>query len=982
VDKIVKYITATDKIDDEKDDDFESSDIYKYHIAELIMLLFFGDIYQNYLEKQTQESDHDDTYLHRLMIVTRASNQHMEDFINSELLPVLTPGLKSVFIRAFKQPATYSGIFHRIDAFRNAFLRVPATKIKPVFVSPRDYVNINKCVHASLMDDEKQAMEELKHITIKTPQIRNLVKHFYETISKNKYEPTISNAVTDTQDSTTSLSHVIQEKEHTPPDTIEHKELKKKEEKLKQDIKDVTNATTDKHETATKADVVEIASQVNAQTQQIKAFTHQEPDPEQKSAIFTTGHAIISAGAGSGKTSTLTTKVGYLIKDKHVDPSTIFVTTFGKEASKEMSTRIKNQVGDYPDMFVGTMHAFSLKSLEKYGSPEYKQAIINTQKRPQKNKFDLTGLIKSAMEELSSVTKKEIDLSSGQAGLIISNWKYELIEPDEIDEYLRKNKDDYEQEEYMILQDAANIYKIFETLKGRHKIEHKQPFYSASTKTWNDRVTRAGDTPIVDFDDMLCDFLKLLKEKQSVKEMFQKKYKHILLDEAQDCNTTQFEIFDLLTEKIDDTGDAWLIGDVNQALYSFRGSKPNELIDRANNPKYQLKTISTNYRCAYRIVDIANKVIANNTKKIPMLAVANRKTEGVVEIKRSSIENLANESIDEIVNTLEVDPIKAPSDFAVIARTNNELNDFEASCIVNNVPYTRRGGLNFFNRREIKMILNYMVLAISEDIKETNAALLEVYDYPNRFFGGKFGNHLKTFSNYVEALNNPQFTNNFEHFKKPNIQKLYSDIMNLKNVAQSQTTQDLLQEILNLSGAKESIRSFLEFDSRDEDAEDGEHITLGGVSYLIKMMQPDQRFPSIDPTKPKQFFLKVQKMKEVMKDLNVKTGGVVLQTIHVSKGLEYSKVFAVMKAPNEKFIKNMDQFEEERRMAYVQITRARDELTILSSKYDAKGNSIPVSPFITETGISSAEYKNANDDDQDKIRKTSSTINRVLNGVR
>jgi len=971
---VIKKIA--DFVSKNNEDDFEDIDIKKYHISELIILLFYSDIFSNYLQQKNEKNESSNIILNKLYRIIRSSGTYIDEFAEDRLYPVLTLGLKSVFQRALRQPPTHQGVFLRIDAFRNAFLRLPATKLKTAFVNPKDYTNINKCVHATLVDDEKLAIESLKNIVIQIPQIKILIRKISETILNDDYDISVSNTIQHITKETDSLSHIIQERENTPITSPEYQNLKDKEQNIATSIKNIANSAVDKDDSATKADVVELTSTMIANEKHIKAFSFMEPDEEQKSAIFASGKVLVAASAGSGKTQTLTTKVGYLIKDKNVDPSSIFVTTFTKNAANEMKERIQKQVGEYPDMFIGTQHSFGLEILKQHGSPEYKQAIKNTQM--QRSAFKLDRLIGYALDEYSEYTGSKPILSPKEVTLIIASWKYDLVEPDEVDAWLKKNNKDKHIDTDLF--EAAEVYKIVETIKGRNKIMKKSPYYRGSGKNWDKRLLLAGTTPVINYDDMLCDFLRLLIEKPDVKEMLQKRFNHFIMDEAQDSNNAQLEIFRLLTEKIDDSGTAWLVGDDSQSIYGFRSAKPEFFINLYNNPEWKVRKIGTNYRCASKIVQLANSLILHNKNRIPMEAKASRKNEGEISLQRSTIESMANTSISEISDTIEIDPSKKFDNFSVIARTNNDLNDFEAACIINNVPYSRRGGMNFFNRKEIRMILGYMTLALSDDTTEINKSLLDVYDYPNRFLGEKFASALKLFKgSYFDSLTNPQLLSQF-NYQSSSIKRLHTDIINLKNTAQSKKTIDLLEEILKIHGAKEDIKSFIEISVRDEDAEEGvqeENVTLGGVSYLIKMMGKDSRFPNVDGAIPEQFFVKVQKMKETMKELHVESGGVVLSTIHAAKGLQYHKVFAVIKPPS-KYVDTDQKLEEERRMAYVQMTRAKDELTVLSPALDSFGRKLDRSQFISESGIDRL-------DEQPEDTKNASInyndIERILEGI-
>ena len=917
--------------------------------ADIIVALFSADIYGRYLEEKTGREDVTDAQILRIIRIVRTVKSNFETLVVEKLNPILPQGLENQLKRALAKPPTYQNVMFVTQALRTIFRRIPSSKIRTAFTVPREYQIVNKAADASMNEDELEAMKVINSLPIRTSVLKTLVKRMARNVTGDS-TVSLDDTIKATQIDSEKLTDVKRKKDVTPADTEEYKNLTKQEEKITEQIK---STTVEEKEPATKADVIEIATKVVAETKETKAFGKMEipPDPEQQAAILTTGKVLVSAGAGAGKTKTLSSKVAYLVKDKNVAPSSIFVTTFTNAAATEMRERIEKLIGEASkDIFIGTFHSFSLKTLKQFASPQYQRAIMNSQERG----FKVGYLMNLAVEEYEEQYGK-CPLSSKEAQLLVGKFKYMRVTPDKAEVYAKEQaiNDPKNMEK---LEAAAKLYAMFETLKGRNMLEGKPPYYSddMASRKWAGRKQAVKKVPVIDFDDMQNDFLTMLEKDPNLKNYLQKKYKHFIMDECQDSNNIQLSLFELMTDKVDETGDAWMVGDSSQSIYGFRGAFPEKFIKLADDPKWKVRKIKTNYRSAPEIVQAANKLIEHNVKRIPMEAVPNRKEKASIELKRNVPHELANSSMDYVKNILNSDIGEDPSKFAVLARTNSELHDFEASCIIRGIPYTRKGGQNFFNRKEVKAVVDYITLATSNNIKEQNEAILSVCDYPNRFLGRKFKNLLESDKSrrpYLELIGDSDFLYSMERQAKY-VEKFYDDIERLRAMSKTGTTDELIYEILELEGPKGKIKDFLVKDAKDEDSESGsnedEAKSMGGISYLLQMIEPDPTQPLVDPNKPEMFLKKVDEMKELAKKLKSEKG-VVLSTIHGAKGLQWKHVFAVMQNPRTDTTE--DQLEEERRMAYVQITRAEDDLTVLSPTRDARGRPAGISQFTQEADL-------------------------------
>jgi len=941
-------VIARELADDILEDSFFKNALREYpdnFFADVIVTLFALDVYGRYLEEKSGKEDVIDTQIGRAIRILKATKGNFEQSVIEKLNPILPQGLENLLKRSVSKPPTYHNILLISQALRTIFRRLPAAKIRTAFSIPKEYQAIVKAADASANENEVEAMNVISGLFVRTVVLKSLIRRMVNNVVGN-VNVSIDDTIKAVQVEADNLTNIKRQKDNVPSNTDEYKNLVKKEEQSTQQIKEI--ATQEQQEPATKADAIEIATKVMSESKDPKAFSKMEipPDPEQQSAILTSGKVIVSAGAGAGKTKTLSSKVAYLVKDQNVDPSSIFVTTFTSAAAKEMSERIEKLIGEASkDIFIGTFHGFSLKILKQFASPQYQRAIMNSQE----NSFRMGYFATLAISEYED-TYGKCPLSSKEVQLYISNFKYNRITPDKAEEFAKQ------QDEKTLA--AAKVYAIFETLKGRQMLEGKEPYYpdNQASRNWSGRKNQIKKVPVIDFDDMQNDFLTLLEKDKNLKDYLQKKYKHFIMDECQDCNNIQLQLFEIMTDKVDEKGDAWMVGDSSQSIYGFRGAYPEEFIRLSEDPKWKVRKIKTNYRSAPEIVQCANKLIEHNKKRIPMEAVPSRREKANIEFKRASPHQLAGESMDYVKNVINSDIGEDPSKFAVLARTNNELHDFEACCIIRSIPYTRKGGQNFFNRKEVKAAVDYITLATTNNVKAQNEAILSIYDYPNRFLGRKFKMFLtedKSNRPYLELMGDVDFLYKMER-QADNVEKLYVDIMGLRNLAKTGTTQDLIYNILELEGPKGKIKDFLSKDAKDEDSDSGssneseETKSMGGITYLLKMVEPDPTQPLIDPNKPEMFLKKVDDMKELAKRLK-SDKGVVLSTIHGAKGLQWKHVFAVMQNPRDG--SSEDQIEEERRMAYVQITRAEDDLTVLSSLTDNRGKLAPISIFAEEAEL-------------------------------
>lgn len=284
---------------------------------------------------------------------------------------------------------------------------------------------------------------------------------------------------------------------------------------------------------------------------------------------------------------------------------------------------------------------------------------------------------------------------------------------------------------------AAVWYEFYLGIKGDLPGWRPPCMPSKSFNNFMDRHRKGGER-LGDLDDMVKIFRDILRRDPKARKAVQGYFDHILVDECQDLNTVQHQIFEMMSEHVTDGSDGkslWMVGDDKQAIYQFRGGKPELFVGLNGKEGWKTRMIRTNYRCEPEIVEAANRLVAHNDDQIPMEARANP----TKERGRASIEvSLPEDNVEAAITTIgrvrkdmDVDGA-SPEDYAVLARTNAELNDFETACIINEIPYIRKGGKGFLEAPESRAVLGYLDLATGTDYEKQKKSLLAVLTKPDR----------------------------------------------------------------------------------------------------------------------------------------------------------------------------------------------------------------------------------------------------------
>ena len=591
-------------------------------------------------------------------------------------------------------------------------------------------------------------------------------------------------------------------------------------------------------------------------------------DRQKEAVLYNEGPLLIIAGAGAGKTKTLTTKIAYLIEENDALPSNILAITFTNKAAKEMKDRIIKLIGSIGyQIQTSTFHSFGLKLLKE----NYERLG-----------FDKNFVIMDSDDSLTIVKKilKDMDLdpkiyNPRAIRNKISSCKNELISPKA---YSRYTVSPYEE----------IVCKVYE------KYQEKLMKNNA-----------------VDFDDLLILPIKLFEENKDILEKYQEQFKYILIDEYQDTNEAQYKLTKMLSEKY---RLITCVGDDSQSIYSFRGANYKNILNFEKDYK-DAKTIllEQNYRSTSYILNAANDVIKNNKMKKEKNLWTSRGEGNKVKYYRALSESDEAYYVVKCIKQA-ISNGNNYDDIAVLYRTNAQSRNLEEAMLKENIPYRVVGSFYFYSRKEIKDLLAYLRLIHNE---KDNISLLRVINTPKRGIG------LKTIENLTKKADEENISI-YEAITSGKELEFKKIIEKLKEVSENVTLTELIDKILTGTGIKEELEKEEDLTSevRLENLEEFKSIT--------KSFEEREGLISLED-----FLLEISLVSDA-EEYKDDANRVSLMTVHSVKGLEYKDVFIVGMEegifPHMNSLMESSEIEEERRLAYVAITRAKDNLTIINAR--------------------------------------------------
>ncbi|KGK82814.1 ATP-dependent DNA helicase Rep [Stutzerimonas degradans] len=642
-------------------------------------------------------------------------------------------------------------------------------------------------------------------------------------------------------------------------------------------------------------------------------------NPRQQEAVnYVGGPMLVLAGAGSGKTSVITRKIAYLIQQCGIRAQYIVAVTFTNKAAREMKERVSSLLrgGEGKGLTVSTFHNLGLNIIRK----EY----VHLGYKPGFSIFD-EGDIKAL---LSDIMQKEYAGDDGVDEIkhYIGSWKNDLVTPEEALASARNPKE----------QTAAVVYT----------------HYQRTLKAYN----------AVDFDDLIMQPVKLFQDHPEVLEKWRNKVRYMLVDEYQDTNASQYLLVKLLVQQ---RAHFTVVGDDDQSIYAWRGARPENLMQlKEDFPSLKVVMLEQNYRSTSRILKCANVLISNNPHAFEKQLWSEMGHGDPIRVIRCRNEEAEAERVAMEILTLHLRTQRPYSDFAILYRGNYQAKLIELKLQHHQIPYRLSGGTSFFSRQEVKDLMSYFRLLVNPD---DDNAFLRVINVPRREIGSttleKLGNYAsaRKISMYAACdeiglgeLMDSRFTDRLARFKR------YMDNLR-QQCAQNDPIAALRSMVMDID-----YETWVRSQTSSDKAAD---FRMGNVWFLIDALKntlerDEEGEMTIEEAIAK---LVLRDMLERQQEEEEGAEGVQMMTLHASKGLEFPYVFIMGMEeeilPHRSSIE-ADTIEEERRLAYVGITRARQNLAMtFAAKRKQYGEVIECMPsrFLDELPPEDLEWEGQED---------------------
>ena len=625
---------------------------------------------------------------------------------------------------------------------------------------------------------------------------------------------------------------------------------------------------------------------------------------QQEACLHTEGPLLILAGAGSGKTSTMTHRIAHLIKDEGVDPYNILAVTFTNKAAGEMRERVEALLGGEVRMWILTFHAACLRILRRHADVlGYSRSFVVYD--PTDTKAVMKKILKeNAIDEkqfsvnmllgvISDCKEKELD-AEGYALHAGSGFREEMI---------------------------YKVYKQYETILKRNNA--------------------------MDFDDLLLNAVKVFEADESVLLTYQRRFQYIMVDEYQDTNHIQYRFVTMLAE---DNKNICVVGDDDQCIYQWRGADITNILNFEQDfPGAKVIKLEQNYRSTGNILAAANSVIKNNRGR-----KAKKLWTEAEEGKKVIYHRADNEKEEAFYIAQEIDLLKNSTnrynDFAILYRVNSQSRNFEEALSARNIPYRVVGGIRYYERKEIKDLVAYMRLVLNPD---DDLSMMRVINEPKRGIGNTTAAKLTAWANVrgesvFSSLKDPEVMGALSSKSQKLLTEALKTIQEYHDEMDNLRVSDIYDGLMKGTGyaaaleaagtveAEARLENLLEFKSVIYDYESDSNGNLTTDLSLADFLERIALLSDIDNHDPSE-------------------NAVTLMTMHSAKGLEFDYVFMPGMEdglfPGWRSIESEDKMEEERRLCYVGMTRARQRLFLTSAEYRTmygKGSFTRESEFMRE----------------------------------
>lgn len=629
------------------------------------------------------------------------------------------------------------------------------------------------------------------------------------------------------------------------------------------------------------------------------------------------GNIVIIAGAGSGKTRTITYRIAHMVKECGIDPNSILALTFTNKAANEMKERIEKLVGGDTPVSATTFHSFAYKFLKKFPNKiGYKKNFTIADDEDQKE------IIKKIIKNIPNL--------------------YEILDTKRVKKLINKAKESG----YYTKKQAQNYYEKRYEAMGESVINQLCDIFEEYNKTLKESNT-------MDFSDLIINLRNILLVPE-ILEMVQKRFKYFIVDEYQDTNLTQGQIVDLMSSK---EGNLCVVGDPDQSIYKFRGAQISIINDFAKNHRNtKIIKLEENYRSTPQILEAANVVIANNPQNYDKKLWTSK--ENGDKIRLVSLENEEEEGkyvTDIIKKNIDTEKYNY-KDFTILYRANFQSRAIEQQLLKAKIPYRIFGGIEFFQRKEIKDVLSFLKVFVNPYDK---ISFIRICKCMKIGIGDKAVEKIESFAkknnlDFVEVLKYSKSIKGITQKAKDFLWKCNEFFGEAKQF--DETPGEILEFFYNRSGYSDFLDDDEEWERKDN------------VNELISSFSTTFRE---EPDLTYEEYLNEVAMYSSADKTENDNNFVSLMTVHKSKGLEFSYVFVTgveeglfpMKTKGYGPISENSDMEEERRLFYVAMTRAMDKLEITGSR-NRHGNETNLSTFVKEMdGIDyEIEYKEKDND--------------------
>lgn len=600
-----------------------------------------------------------------------------------------------------------------------------------------------------------------------------------------------------------------------------------------------------------------------------------------KAATSIEGPVLVLAGAGSGKTRVLTYRIAHMIEDLGIPQYNILAITFTNKAAGEMKDRIKKLVSNSIDsMWVSTFHSCCVRILrreiDKLG---YSKNFAIYDSSDQKN------LVKQCMKELNINDK---DINEKEIISKIGKQKDNLITAEE---YKKRNEKDFRKNK------IADVYLLYQK--------------------------KLKNSNALDFDDLIFKTVELFKKNPDILEFYQNKFKYIMVDEYQDTNKTQYQLVKMLASA---HRNIFVVGDDDQCIYQWRGADIKNILDfEGDYPEAKVIKLEENYRSKANILNAANTVIKHNSqRKNKVLRTQNSDGEKIKIYRAYSDIDEGIFTANEIKRLIEKEN-RSFKDFAILYRTNAQSRMFEDVFMKRDIPYRIIGGLKFYDRKEIKDITAYLkfINNLQDDI-----SLKRIINVPKRAIGAATISKIQEFANYMDecmysVLLDAENIPGLSKRTISSINKFTSLINGFTRTKDKVSVSNLIQEILESTGYMKELKDSNEIED------------ISRIENIKELVSAAVEFENTSEDKSLSAFLEKITLVSDVDNYDEDTDTTVMMTLHSAKGLEFPVVFMVGMEngifPGAQSLENFSEMEESRRLCYVGITRAKEQLYMTSA---------------------------------------------------